>query len=190
MMVLLGEFLLVFVLLTVVVLRLRLLRTWLVLDPVELARREPILKLSRTQLATMLSSHRAPQKPQDIYLQLAMALREPNPLRRAAECNEALLELEAGLVPSDETGGLLRLLLLGTLLFLVWGITQQTLQTNVALSVLALGGGGALVLSTSARESRTVIKVWREGVDRWVAQGLQQWGDGPSRKVDGRRRSV
>lgn len=187
-----GELLLVVVLLGVVSSRLRRLRAWLVLDPAELAgwvRRAG--EDGGARLAVTLAPAREEETPRGVYARLAAALIEPDPQRRAAGCNEALLELEAGLVLSvDETGGLLRLLILGTMLILAWAVTQGELEVNAAVGVLALGGGAVLVMLSSTRESRVLAATWREGIDRWVAQGLRRWGEAQARKVDGRRRTV
>lgn len=180
-------------LLWVVVVRLRRLRRWMALDPGELVvwlRRSGGDGSERLRDA-LASSAGDEEQPRGSYARLAAALTEADRMRRAAGCNEALLELEGGLGGGiDEGGGLLRLLVLGTLLALALGVLGGELSGGETVAVLGLAGGGALTLLTSSRESRALVVAWRRGVDGWVAAGLRRWGEEQGRKVDARRRSV
>ncbi len=180
-------------LLWVVVVRLRRLRRWMALDPGEVAvwlRRSGDGGAERLRDA-LASSVGDEERPLGSYARLAAALTEADRLRRAGGCNEALLELEGGLGGGlDEGGGLLRLLILGTLLALALGVLGGEFSGGEAVGVLGLAGGGALTLLASSRESRALVVAWRQGVDGWVAAGLRRWGEEQGRKVDARRRSV
>lgn len=180
-------------LLWVVAVRLRRLRRWMALDPGEVAvwiRRSGVGGSERLRDA-LAGSAGDEEQPRGSYARLAAALTEADRLRRAAGCNEALLELEGGLGGAiDESGGLLRLLILGTLLALALGVLGGELSGGETVAVLGLAGGGALTLLTSSRESRALVVAWRRGVDGWVAAGLRRWGEEQGRKVDARRRSV
>jgi hypothetical protein len=187
------EVLLVAVVLWAVGARLRGLRRWVALDPAALSgwlRRAGEGGPERLG-AALAAEARDELDPRGAYARLAAALAEPDRARRVAGCNEALMELEAGLgAPVDETGALLRMLVWGTLLALVVVGQRGSVWGGEAVGVLGLGGGGVLVLLAASRESRALVNAWREGVDGWVAQGLRRWGEDPARKVDGRRRSV
>jgi hypothetical protein len=170
--------------------RLRRLLGWLALDPAEVAswhRRAG--GGAREALREALRSEVESDEPLGSYARLAEALAEAEPRQQAAGCNEALLELEGGLAAADEGGGLLRLLVLGTLLALVVGFGEGA-SGGEMLGVLALGGGGWGVLGAASRGSRAVVEAWRRGVDAWVEEALRGSGQGAARKVDGRRRSV
>ncbi|MCS6902139.1 MAG: hypothetical protein RMJ98_11215 [Myxococcales bacterium] len=187
------EVLLVAGVLWVVAAHLRRLRRWMALDPIALSTWiQRWGKGGPARLGAAMAIRAWEEgEPAEVYARLAAALAEPEPTRRVAGCNEALLDLEAGLGgPVDETGALLRLLLWGTLLALVGGAISGKLPGGEAVGILGLGGGSSLVVLAASRESKGLVKTWRKGIDGWVAQALQCWGEDPAGKVDGRRRSV